>query len=449
MSPENQPQDQHIVPATEQERQAEGYEINLGDVLYVKRNLKDPETGEYLLDENGKVQKKLEDGWEVIDTQYENPVTGRVEILLQNTANPDEAKPVPEWRLREVQEEAEESLASQAAARMIALEVKPDVKPSMEADPILEQFRNEISQDMGETATEEVVEVGEEILDEEISEDSHEASEEDAEQEAHELISAALRQFEIREGYATNELQLAVSTALNTLYEQSGAFGSTVSVLRTTETIRLGIDNALRNYDESMRQLEGRGIVDYDPRVVLYRQLDQSIGQLYSIRSMVMNTTEQNVVTMKRSTENLERTMKEVEHTADSDEDDISGYLEELSKHKGIETPTAPQTEGIRAFLRGIDKPLANLNKALFDIDEEYGEVSETIRKLINSVQRLHGEVQRGARPSSDQLSEIQEGFRNLVDEQMLDQLSRKGQQVESAVEAIPRRVPTSPLRQE
>lgn len=430
-------------PPVHNSEHEETFEIHKGDVLFVKRNRRGAD-GKVLFDEEGKALTDFEDGWEVIDLKGVHPETNREGVMLQNTNNPDELKFYSESQLRAIQNGAEEFKAAQAAARMLALE--PQVE-SVEGDAILEKFRKEIEQDVGEKATEEVVEVAEELDEAEGADALEVETEETGEDESHELVSSAIRQFEMREHYATDELQQGIFTILNSFDEQAESFRPTINVLRTAETVKLGIDRALKDYEESMHQLEGRGIVDYDPRTTLYRSLDQSIGQLYSIRSMVMRVTEQSIVTMKRSAEQFERTVGEVEHEADRDEADIVEYLENLSRNKGIEVPETPRVDGIRSYLRAVNEPLAELNKALFDVDEQYGEVSETIKKLIASVELLNDNVRHGARPNEEQLEEIRRGFTTLVDEERLSQLTRGGNRVVSALETIPRRVPTPAIR--
>lgn len=108
-------------PETNNDTEQDHFTVNTGDVLFVNRNLKD-EMGEYIRDENGKVQTELEDGWEVIELNALDPRTSREAVLLQNTKNPNEMKFYSEEQLKVLQDRAERSIterAAQAAASML------------------------------------------------------------------------------------------------------------------------------------------------------------------------------------------------------------------------------------------------------------------------------------------------------------------------------------------
>lgn len=125
-----------------QETEAD-YEVNVGDIMHVFRNVKDAE---------GAPAKKLEDGWEVVETDSINPATGMPEVLLRNTADPDALRFVPERRLKEVQEIAE---ARHAAANLMAEDLRT-IDASTEA---MIQHETEISPERTREDFEEVGEV--------------------------------------------------------------------------------------------------------------------------------------------------------------------------------------------------------------------------------------------------------------------------------------------------
>lgn len=126
-------------------------EIKPGDVLFVSRNLKNEE-GMPLLDDEGKQQTKLEDGWEVVDLAAINPSNGREGILLRNTNDSDELKFYSNNQLLDIQTRAEQQIMDRAA----------NVATAMLGE--IDQGSKEIAERESRIPTEEAEKIGEEVV---------------------------------------------------------------------------------------------------------------------------------------------------------------------------------------------------------------------------------------------------------------------------------------------
>lgn len=124
MSPENTNQADKEVKEVSPETLDE-FPINVGDMLWVVKNVRD-ENGQPTLDENGKIVKELQDNWEVVETDFYDTGDNTTKVLLKNpnpTVN-DEFKLVNPWRLREIQQEAEDEIIASAARKVMRFDVE-------------------------------------------------------------------------------------------------------------------------------------------------------------------------------------------------------------------------------------------------------------------------------------------------------------------------------------
>ncbi|HWT40640.1 MAG TPA: hypothetical protein VN081_05250 [Dongiaceae bacterium] len=245
------------------EHEVSDYEINTGDTMYVKRNLRD-ENGAFLRNAHGEIEKKLEDGWEVINLAFHNKQTGEVEVLLQNTANPDELKPVPAWRLREIQDEAEKQFDVESVAPSVAAELIGEI----------DQHSSEISEEEPRVTRQDAEEIGEEAL-----EAAHIDNPSDAESNGEVEVTAK----EVEQTYV---LQVA-----NLRDELTEALGKPLSALvEGDDTIKTGERQIAEYLKETADELSQRlnHIEDY-PIDAVRTILQQTQGRLHSINGFVSN----------------------------------------------------------------------------------------------------------------------------------------------------------------
>lgn len=446
MSPENQSPDQKA-------EFEEHYEINPGDIVVVSRNLKNPD-GTPRLGEDGKQMTELEDGWEVVNLNATNPNNGREGIMLRNTDNPDEFKFYSDRQIREIQKRHEDDImnrASRAASGMLGetvLAEHPHVEPQapemVEPAPDAQAERHEalleeVSGDMGREATEEVVEKPEET-------ETVEASTALSDTEKQTLVSSALYEFSRRESYSAEEVQTGLNKMFRTFEENERTPQSAINQLGSLGDIKRQLTRAVESYDESMRQLGGRANPDYNPGMVLYRQVEQYANLIHGTKSALSNASENGVHDIVRAEGRTSDTLGEVSHEIDKDEDNVANYLSELSQQHSIEVPEAPKSIELREFVGSVDVALRSVHEAASTLGDSIGETEDAVFKLAREMQQFMGNVQHGY-VDRESLHRIELGLDSVSGDERMQRLLAQSRTLSAAMGSVPKRVPELPRR--
>ncbi len=430
-----------------QERESP-YEINPSDVVFVSRNLKNAD-GTPQLDDEGNQVKKLEDGWEVVTLNGINPTNGREGIMLRNTNDPDELKFYSERQVRDIQRRAEEDIMSRARSAAVdlvgnQLEVKAETPDA--ASERHEVLVNEVGQDMGREATEEVVEVSDEPVNQGEEMKPQVAPEQLSESDQQSFVKAALFEFQRRESYSADELQNGLSRAARTYEESVGGTRGAMNAFSSLETMQSEITRAVNDYEDSMRQMEGRPNPDYDPRVVLYRRIEQQIDTLHHAKRAVGRVTEQDLADIRRASQALEGTLHEVSHEVDKDESHVASYLTELQQTQGVDVPDAPKSNKLRDFLGKVDLPLAAIKEKTATLETLATDMDGNLLRILRELDAFATGIQHGM-VDQDALSRIQRGLMEVSGDDKTDEFTMHVNALNAAIEDLPKHVPELPVR--
>lgn len=372
--------------------------------------------------------------------------------------HPAEATPeveMVEVATNEVGEVVEQAPATEINASIEApvVEAEPVIAPRSEAlhasevhktPESAEALRMAAAENLGETATGEVVEdpeVATELDDVEEAVAEVEQSDEERERQLEDAIYAAEHQFRMRESYSAEELSVALGRTLNAFDSDARTLTGVAQMIRGLDVQRMAIDNAINRYTESMDDLNGRINPDYNPRVVLTRELDNIDGQIHSMLSHVSRTFEYGVVDLERSAQHLKSKVGETIHEIDQNEAAVEGHLKEVEGHFGAEQSLdAPKSDQLRSFTESVDTALNEVTGTLDSIDQKYGDLPHEFRKLAGRVKELRESMLRSqGRVDEEALQNVRAQFGAIQEDPRVGDLVADSNKLQAAISTIPR----------